>query len=146
MLCLCRLQLVRLSIKNRGGTSEGGTMAEDERFSLKKAAIAHTVTAGRRVWQGWMCVTQRRLLVGNFWEDPRRTVLVSFSSPSEVPVSISPHWFPRSVMLVGLYVTSACTIKLLWIFMMSLKTSFSVPQVSQSGCNQNSGESPALCR
>lgn len=53
------------------------------------------------------------------------------------------HPFPSSVMLLGLYVTSACTIKLLWIFMIGLKTLFSVPQVSQSGCNQNSEKSTA---
>ena len=67
-------------------------------------------------------------------------------SPSEVPeYSVLQHRFPRSVMWLGLYITSARTIKLLWIFMTGLKTSFSVPQVSQNGCNQNS-ESLPLCR
>lgn len=60
MLCLCRVQLVKESIKKMGGgTGEGGTIAEGERRSLRKTVTAKEATAGRRHEGRAECVTEQ---------------------------------------------------------------------------------------
>lgn len=115
-LCLCRLQLVKSSIKDWGKVLvKGATMAENEGRSLSGSCDCtdHTSRQATRSKEGvcgsttapWESLTQRG---ETHCSCEFLRVRVRCQSGS-----VLWHPFPSSVMLLGLYVTSACAIKLL---------------------------------
>lgn len=104
-----------------GVTLHGGELPGSERRSLVKAAKleAEFVTACGANWKFFM--TPRFENLPFLW-------VSQVEAAREVPKHfVLWHQFPRSATVAGLYITSARTIKLQWIFMTGLKDIFLGP-------------------
>lgn len=130
-LCLCRLQLAKQSIKRMGELPLMEGNCQEVRGGVLWNLTAYEVKASRRHNGGPEFVTARAAN-WEFFMARRFETCCSCeflkSSLCEVPkYFVLWHQFPRSATVVGLYITSARTIKLLWIFMTGLKDIFLCP-------------------